>query len=353
MENVLVPHGKSITFERDASNVTVQTVAKLAGVSVSTVSRILNGTAKVSDAKRIAVEHAILELGFRPNPVARSLAGGSTMSVGVLTQYIDSPLYGAGIRGIEEVLTANGYDPIVTSGLWDEDRESQRINSLLERKVDGLVILTSRLADEDLAVIARRVPMVVTGRTLEYENISSINFDNFLAGELAAQHLLNLGHRDLAVIVGPYDHKDSSERYNGIARACLDKGIKLDDRLVFCGGYHEQGGHSATRSILATGVSFSAIVALNDQMAFGSMLALRQAGLRVPDDVSIVAIDDVPHSSYTSPPLTSVAQPVYDMGKLAASLILDAIRGGSKSNSSRAVAPSLVNRDSTRLLVRP
>lgn len=350
METLIDTRRQNIPLDEDV--VTVQTVARAAGVSASTVSRILNGTAKVSETKRIAVEQAIRDLGFRPNPVARSLAGGRTMSIGVLTQYIDSPLYGAAIRGVEEILINQGYDPIVTSGLWDGDREFRRINSLLERKVDGLIILTSRLADSDLIKIAGRVPMVVTGRQLQSENVSSINFDNCLAGQLAAQHLLNLGHRDLAVIIGPPDHKDSDERYDGIVTACMDKGIELDQQSVVCGDYHEQGGHRATRSMLANGVSFSAIVALNDQMAFGSMLALRQAGLRVPEDVSIVAIDDVPHSSYTSPPLTTVAQPVYEMGQMAGSMILESIREGTSYGRSQSIAPSLISRESTRLLIR-
>ena len=329
--------------------VTLQTVADRAGVSPSTVSRILNGTARVSEAKRERVSQVIEELGFRPNLLARSLAGGKTMSIGVLTQYIDSPFYGAGLRGIEEVLSDHGYIPIVTSGLWERARERDSLWSLVERKVDGLIILTSRLTDQDLQEISERLPIVVTGRDLWGDNLQSLNFDNVFAGKLAAQHLLHLGHRDIAVIIGPSDHKDSEERLAGIVSHASASSLQVDERLITMSDYTERGGHRAMQSIISKNIPFSAVVALNDQMALGAILALGQAGLRVPDDVSVIGMDDLPSAAFFSPPLTSVSQPVYEMGRHAADMLLNVVAGnGVELPRGLSLNPKLVIRDSTR-----
>ena len=333
-----------------SAHVTLQTVAKLARVSPSTVSRILNGTAGVSQAKRDSVEDAIRVLGFRPNQIARSLAGGRTMTIGVLTQYIDSPFYGAGIRGIEDVLTEAGYAPIVTSGFWDIRQERDRVQSLLARRVDGLIILTSRLPDEELLEIANQLPVVVTGRGLESPSLQTLNVDNVNAGWTAAKHLINLGHQDLAVITGPPDHQDSDERLKGIWLAIEGHGGTVDQGLIVPGDYNEQGGHRAMRQIISRNQSFTGVVTLNDQMAFGAMLALQQAGLRVPDDISVVGMDDVAHSAYTIPPLTTVSLPMHDIGRRAATMLLDVLSGPDKSVHSEILETSMIIRGSTRRL---
>lgn len=328
--------------------VTVQTVADLAGVSVSTVSRILNGTAKVSQGKRKSVEEAIRRLGFRPNQIARSLAGGRSMTVGVLTQYIDSPFYGPGIRGIEEVLSGAGYIPIFTSGFWDIRQERKRLQSLMERRVDGLIILTSRLPDEELLKLASQLPVVVTGRGIKCPNLHCLDFDNVAAGRTAAEYLVNLGHHELAVISGPNDHKDSDERLKGICLAVEAKNYAINDSLVIAGDYNEQGGYRAMSQIMSRGLSFSAIIALNDQMAIGAMSALQQAGLRVPDDVSVVGIDDVAHSAFTSPPLTSISLPMHSLGQRAAAILLDVFTGYSQGVRRELLEHSITIRASTR-----
>jgi len=329
--------------------VTLQTVADLAGVSPSTVSRILNGTARVSQSKRASVENAIQVLGFRPNLVARSLAGGKTMSVGVLTQYIDSPFYGAGLRGIEEILSDHGFIPIVTSGLWERERERESLLSLVERKVDGLIILTSRLTDSDLKRISERLPVIVTGRDLYGDNLHSINFDDVAAGKIVAEHLAHLGHRDIAVLTGPADHTDSEERLSGILSQLRDVGIQVDDRLIVMSDFTERGGHRAMRSIISKDIPFSAVAALNDQMALGAILALRQAGLRVPEDVSVIGMDDLPSAAFFSPPLTSVSQPIYEMGRQAAGMLLNMVLAeDGEIPRKTSLEPSLAVRDSTK-----
>jgi LacI family transcriptional regulator len=161
---------------------TLGMVAERAGVSPSTVSRILNGTAQVSEEKQALVKAVIEELGFRPDPAARSLAGGRTMSIGVLTQFIDSPYYGEALRGIEDELHKANYVPLFVSGHWNEKEEKNRLFMLQERKVDGIIVLTGKLADETLVEMASNIPVVVTGRRLSAIGLFSIDFDNTEAG---------------------------------------------------------------------------------------------------------------------------------------------------------------------------
>lgn len=321
-------------------------VASLAGVSPSTVSRILNSTAKVSEAKQLAVNNAIARLNFRPNPAARSLAGGKTMSIGILTQFIDSPYYGEALRGIEDILQEQNYLPLFTSGHWNEPEERERLASLTERKVDGIIVLSGRLSDQFLRKIAENIPLVVIGRNIKGKNLYSLEMDNYEGSRLATRYLISLGHRNIAYISGPLDHQDSLQRLEGFKAELKAKKINLETSLIIEGDFREAGGYKAADQLLQTGKIFSAIITANDQMAYGVQLALHNAGMRIPDDVSLVGFDDLPHSAFTVPPLTTVKQSVYEVGVLAARTIVSIL-----NKSPLVTAPiraALVTRQSTR-----
>ena len=320
-------------------------VAELSGVSPSTVSRILNNTAKVSDSKKETVLRVIEETGFRPNLAARTLAGGRAMSVGVLTQYIDSPFYGEAIRGIEEVLASEGYTALFASGQGDRRLELERLSMLMERNIDGLIVLSSTLEDDELEALAKELPVVLTGRATLNQKLTSIGFDNLGGGALALGHLADLGHKIIAVIDGP-DDPDSALRMEGIRSECHQRGIHLDSARVEVGDFNEQGGYRAMGRLLAKDRHFSAVIALNDQMAYGAMLALNEAGLHVPEDVSLVGFDNLSHSAYTVPPLTTISQPVNRIGAMAASTVL-AMSAGFEQSMDQAVDASIVVRQST------
>ena len=322
-------------------------VAERAGVSPSTVSRILNGTAQVSEEKQALVKSVIEELGFRPNPAARSLAGGRTMSIGVLTQFIDSPYYGEALRGIEDELHKANYVPLFVSGHWNEAEEKNRLFMLQERKVDGIIVLTGKLADETLLEMAASVPVVITGRRLNAPGLFSIDFDNSEGASLAVRHLHALGHRRVAFISGPLDHPDAAQRLHGYRKEARIKGMDLDEDLMIFSDYQEAGGFRAMNSLLSAGAQFTAVIAANDQMAYGARLALHRSGLRVPEDVSLIGFDDLPHSAFTLPPLTSVRQSVYEIGTSAAKAMFDLLN--KKNPPSRLVEAELVVRESTRI----
>jgi LacI family transcriptional regulator len=328
--------------------VTIGRVARAAGVSASTVSRVLNGTAVVSDLKKQAIDEAIATLGFVPNPIARGLAGGRTFSIGVVTQALDSPFYGAAMRGIEDALQPAGYNALFVSGHWNAAAEARCIEVLQSRRVDGLVVLTGRLTDQALKAYAKSQPLVVTGRTLKAPGLFTLNFDNFEGGRLATQHLIQLGHRRIAFITGDTGHPDATERLRGYRAALEAAGIAYDQALVVPGEYHELSGLLAVDRLLATNQRFTAIFAANDQMAVGAALGLQRRSLRVPEDISIVGFDDLPTSQYAIPPLTSVQQPAYELGRLAALAMLQLLADAKPSVE--VPAPRLVARESSRRL---
>lgn len=320
-------------------------VAERSRVSPSTVSRILNGTAVVSDEKREAVEQAIADLGFVPNPVARGLAGGRTLSVGVVTQAIDSPFYGIALRGIEDELDRAGYIALFVSGHWNATEEARCMDALRSRRVDGIIVLTGRLSDSALRTCAKSIPVVVTGRSLKAHNLFALNFDNVGGAKLATEHLMQLGHRRIAFIAGVPAHADAIERERGYRQALAAAGITPDENLVVPGQFHEESGRLAMEQLLQGRQRFSAVFAANDQMAFGALLALHQRGLKVPEDVSLVGFDDLSTSMYALPPLTTVHQPGYELGRLAAASMLQLLVG--QRPAVELPAPRLVVRESS------
>lgn len=331
-----VPAGKPLT---------IAMVAKEAGVSPATVSRILNGTAVVNDAKKKAVDDAVARLGYVPNPMARGLAGGRTLSIGIMTQAIDSPFYGAALRGIEDQLDPAGYSPLFVSGHWMEETELRCIEVLMARRVDGIIVLTGRLTDEELKKISRQVPAVVTGRTLQEANLYSLDFDNFDGGKMATDHLIGLGHRQIAFIAGGAEHPDARERFRGYSAALQAAGIPFQPELVVQGEYNEESGQQAVNTLLARKVPFTAIFSTNDQMAIGAAHGLQLHGLNVPTDVSLVGFDDLPSSRFAIPALTTIHQPAYEMGELAAQAMLALLQG--ETPNQVLSAPRLITRAST------
>lgn len=332
-----------------AAESTLHDVARLAGVSPSTVSRILNGTARVAADKREAVEQAIARLQFKPNLTARSLRSGSTRTVGILTQELESPYFARGVRGLDEGLQGSGYAPIIVPGHWSPTEEAERVRLLMARRVDAIAILGGQLSDAEITAFARRQPIAVTDRSLQAPNVISFDFDQFEGGRLATRHLIELGHRNIAHITGLKDQGDAVKRKEGYLRAHADAGLPVQPRLIVEGNFLETGGIEAINRLVDQGVPFSAVFCANDQTAWGARLALQRRGLRVPEDVSLVGFDDLPPSAFMSPTVTTVRQPVYEMGLAVAASLLKAL-GQTPAGSTTYPPLSLVVRESTRRL---
>jgi LacI family transcriptional regulator len=330
---------------RPRKSATLRMVAREAGVSASTVSRIINGTVNVSDGLKNAVDAAITKFDFRPNAAARGLALGRTLTIGVVAQAIDSPFYGEGLRGIEASLRHRGYAPLFMSGNWADEDEDRCIREFIARGVDGIIVFAGRLGDAKLRSYAKEVPIVVTGRHLRAQGLFSLQIDDKHGAALAVRHLVELGHRRIAFITGSDNHPDALERLEGYKTALQEAQINFDPRLIATGDWHEDGGLRATLGLLDSGVEFTALFCVNDQTAFGAGLALFRKGLSIPRDVSLVGFDDLPSSAYRLPPLTSVRQSIGELGEQSAQAILQLIAGQRPRIAPRPV--ELVVREST------
>jgi LacI family transcriptional regulator len=325
---------------------TVIDVAREAGVSPSTVSRILTGTAQVSEDKRKAVEKVIERLGFTRNMMARGLKLGRTHTLGIVIPEVASSFWEVSLRGIEDRLRGSGYVPMLMSGHWDAEQEAQRVELLLQRQVDGIILLSGRLPLEDIKRFAAIRPMAVFGRTLEAKNAIGVSLDNRGGAFEATTHLIDLGHRQIAFIAGIPEHPDAMERMVGYRDALEAAGIAFDKKLVVQGDFHETGGFLAMNRLLDSGRAFTAVFAANDQTALGARLALFRRGIRLPDDVSLVGFDDLPVSRYATPPLTTVHQPVYEVGRLLVDAMFDLLEG--RPAKLEVPRMELVVRESTR-----
>jgi len=306
--------------------VTIWDVAGAAGVSVSTVSRVLSGSTHVAETKRAAVLAAIERFHYRPNVVAQGLARGRSRALGVLVEEIASPFYSVILAGIAEGLQDSGYQPIFAAGNLAEE-VSEALDVFLERHVDALVVVGGQVRDELLLGVAERLPLVAIGRSLAGRESHCIQVRNFEGGYAATRHLLDLGHTRIAHITGIPWHPHAIERREGYAQALREAGLPLDRRLVVEGTFKEPSGYAGVQTLLRRRVRFSAIFAGNDQMAYGALVALVRRGLRVPADVSVIGFDDQRAAAYTTPPLTTIRQPAVEMGRAAASALLRVLRG--------------------------
>ena len=305
---------------------TLKDVADAVGVSPSTISKVLSGTARVSSETRLRIEQAIEDLHYIPNVVARGLVQGQTYCIGVVTQAISSPFYGSAMLGVPEELDDTGYAPLYMDGRWIPKREEQALSRMMGR-VDGIIVLGGRLEDDRLLHYGHRVPLVCVGRKISGLENQCLMVDNQAGVKLAVGHLLDLGHRKIAHIAGPLLQPDAEERKQAYLDLMAAEGIEVKPDWIVHGDFREQSGTLAMLQLLESGERFSAVFCANDQMAYGAMLALYRAGFRIPEDVSLVGFDDAYTSSFVLPPLTTVHQPMEAAGRAAARGMLRLLAG--------------------------
>ncbi|HZF14733.1 MAG TPA: LacI family DNA-binding transcriptional regulator [Steroidobacteraceae bacterium] len=322
-------------------------VAELAGVSLATVSRVINPGAKVSDKTRQKVLAAMKELGYRPNSIAQSLATRSSNSVGVLVSELHGPFYGAMLSAIEETLRAAGKFVLVAAGHSKEEQEREGIRFLVSRNCDALIVHIEALPDKVLVDHNKKsTPLVVVNRKVRGLADRCFSLNNELGGYLAARSVLELKHRKIAYISGPLDFVDARERLEGHKRALAEAGITFDARIFYEGDYHEPSGGDALNALIERRIEFSAVVCGNDEMAAGAMAAAHDRGLRLPQELSIVGFDDAPISRYVYPKLSTVHYPIADMSRMAARWVLKNVYQQGDLDVQRVFEPSFMLRDS-------
>ncbi|MES2129290.1 MAG: LacI family DNA-binding transcriptional regulator [Pseudomonadota bacterium] len=333
---------------KKAPGSSIHEVAREAGVSAATVSRFLNGTAKVSEDKRKIIESVIERLNYKPNVLAQSLKMGTSRTIGVLTQSLVSGYFNEAMTGIDDAMKAAGYAPLIMSGHWHADEEAERVELLIARRVDGLVILTGNMTDAQILKFSQRVPIVAFGRKLEGKHAFGFCLDNYSAACDAVEYLIEQGHRRIAFIAGPPDQEDARARLAGYRDTLKKHKIPVEAGLIVPGDFQESGGVLAVNQLLEAGQRFTAIFAGNDLTAYGARLGLYRRSIRVPEDISIVGFDDLHSSMCTTPPLTTVRQPLFDVGTCIGQIMLKMIN---HEKFTVDVPPlSLVVRESVRRL---
>jgi LacI family transcriptional regulator len=332
--------------------VTLSDIALLAGVSPSTVSRALSGAKPVAPATQARVARAVRELDYRPNPVARALARGRTMSIGVLT--LDYRLFfGRMLEGVEQALDGSGYRPLVASmrsRSLDVAEELRMAELLVGQRVDAVIVLGGRLAKPELHHVVAGLPVVAVMPEVIPTTGYVLDIDTRAAACSATRYLIGLGHQRIAHIGGIPGHPHAQARLLGYQQALAEAGLPLRPDLVVAGQFDEPSGRTAVETLLTRGEPFTALFVGNDQMAFGAMLSLHLHGLRVPDDISVVGFDDVRLSAFTTPPLTTVHFPAHELGQAAARVALDLLAGREPRQIERTL--ELVIRQSARARVR-
>ncbi len=315
---------------------TIRDVARIAGVSVSTVSRVINGRADVAATTRQAVLAAMEEVSYTVSPVALSLVGAPTRLIGVLARHLSEEFSSALLRGILEVGEQEGYDVLLTASL----RSSNQTSALMRSVCDGLVIVSPGLDMEpDLALIEKGRPVVFFEHPNHSPESVVVTTTNREGERELIHYLIGLGHRRIGFVAGRMSLPSSRERLEGYQEALGEAGISLDPELIVEGSYDRQSGLLAGRRLLGLAERPTAIAASNDLEAFGVLRAAQEAGLQVPEQLSVAGFDNIPMSEHVHPPLTTVHQPMYEMGLQAARMLICWIEG-ERPEPSQVVLPA-------------
>ena len=328
--------------------VTIKDVAARAGVSRQTVSRVLNGEGVVAEETRARVLAAIDELGYRPNAIARSLVSQRTYTLGLLTADFNDYTHARIIEGAEAKAREHGYLIFVSGAEHGPYGEPLCCTPILsQHHAEGLFIVyhgTDGDSHEIFEHIPHDLPIVTIGYAPNQENIVTVGIANYQGARQATQHLLDLGHRRIAHITGPMQMYASQERQRGYAAALHDAGVTPEDFWIASGDWSTSGGYQATLQLLERNFGLTALFVQNDRMAMGALQALREHKLRIPQDVAVVGFDNIPSTPYFDPPLTTIHQPNYELGRTGARLLIDLING--------KPAPSCPIRLETKLVIR-
>lgn len=327
---------------------TITDVSKRAGVSRSTVSRVVADNGYVSEEKRRAIEKAIAELGYRPNTLAQALRSQRSNMIGVVVVDVGTPYFANMVYGLQRASRAAGKSLMVSSGYADRDEEAKAIIELVDRSSDGLILYLEHALRPDVVDIIHKaqIPVVMVGRDAGADAQGLVVIDNVGGAASAIRFLLDRGHRKIVHLTGQPDFGDTIARLEGIRIALKQHGLGIDDIHVINGEFSETCGYLTTNELLASGREFTAIFAGSDDMAAGVLMALREAGKRVPEDVSVIGFDDSFHARHLWPALTTVRQPLDSLGQAAAEQIIKLMSDPKAGPLRTTIGTTLVRRDS-------
>lgn len=317
-------------------------------MSFTTVSHVVNRTRPVSEQARARVEAAIAELGYFPSAAARALKTGQARILGVIVPNITNPFFSELMRGIEDACQRSHYSVFLCNGDDDRERQGRSLDTLLERRVDGVILATPTGPAAALAkrLAAAKLRTAVVDRNLPGLAADRVRIDHQAGARLAVEHLLELGHRRIACISGPSNFEVSRARVAGWRKALAKAGIEPRAEWLVEGDFQAASGHDLTRGMLARG-EITAIFASNDLLAIGALRAAAESGMAVPRALSVIGFDGIEMGAYTYPALTTVGYPIRSIGETAANVLIDRIAGGHEETTEVVVSPRVILREST------
>lgn len=327
--------------------VTIRDIAKKVGFSESIVSRALNNNPQIKESTREMITKAAREMGYYPNVAARSLVTHRTQTIGVFMASISGMYYSAIIKGLEFVANRSGYTLIFANSY--DNAEYSRF--LAEERVDGLVIFNSTIKDRSLLLklVSQEVPFVLVESYLSDPRANCVWVENVQGGYLATKHLIEKGYTQIAFIAGDFEFQISLDRLEGYKKALQEANIMFQPEFLTTGNYTSEDGYKGMKNLLEYTPRCTAVFATSDDMAFGALKAINEAGLRVPDDIAVIGYDDIEFCDYTNPTLTTIKQPRYTMGEKAMSILVSVLKSKQKPAVGKKIClmPELIVRNST------
>jgi LacI family transcriptional regulator len=326
---------------------TIHDVSRLANVSISTVSRVLNNTAQVKESTRERIYVAMKQLGYQPNMFAQGLVTNRSRSITLVLTDLTGAYFGPLVKSLEHTLRKANYNLSISVENESLSEVQDTFRYLIGRRKDAVILFPHCLSEEQILQLREGAPpLVLLNRYMPEFSSQSITIDNVLGSRLAIEHLISRGHRNIVCITGPLRNSEAKDRMEGYRMTLAEHNIAYQECLVVESDFTTIGGFQAIVDILMRGVEFTAVYACNDQMAAGAIKALKQAGKKVPEDVSLIGFDDVEFASLLTPELTTIRQPSEAMGKAAAELALKLIQGETNLPKQKLFAPELIERNS-------
>ncbi|MFB9136637.1 substrate-binding domain-containing protein [Vibrio olivae] len=331
---------------------TIKDVAKQAGVSIATASRVINNAPHTSQAAVVAVKEAMEKLGYRPNANARALVSKSSNTIGVLVNDVSAPFFGTMVKAIDTIASEQEKQLLIGSGYHNATKERNAINLLINSRCESLVIHSKGMSDSELCDLANEIPgMVLINRVVPGMASRCIALDNKKGSYIATEHLIRNGHKHIGYICSSHNIEDAIDRREGYLDALRDHGIEIREEYIEYGEPDETGGEQAIVNLLAKNIPLTAVATYNDYMAAGSMALLQENGLRIPDDMSVIGFDDGHIARYIYPRLTTIRYPIQAMANEAVKLSLQLVHDENAAQNERKLfMPILIKRSSVSCL---
>ncbi|NRF94514.1 LacI family DNA-binding transcriptional regulator [Paenibacillus frigoriresistens] len=327
---------------------TIYDVAQAAGVSIATVSKVINETGRISDKTRKHVFSIMEQLNYQPSMVASALTGKSTYTIGLTLPDLANPFFAEIARSIEDRGHEYGFSVFICSTDNDPDKEVKYLSLLTQKRVDGIISATRIQNDQFLKkLIQQNIPIALITGEMPTLAVDTVMVDDYLGGFQAGNHLVELGHKRIAIVVEDMDNMSNRERIRGCKQAMANAGLYLDEQLVITGGFTVESGKSAMSNLLLLEERPSAVFACNDLLAIGAIRAAREQGMQLPADLSVVGFDNTILATLIDPPLTTIGQPIQEIGRRAVDLLVQEIKGEKVLKQRVVLLPELVLRNSS------